>query len=182
MALINKNSKMFFSGNLVLLIKELRIQKFNNPFLQICSIYNFRMLRTNCYLSHNKYRNKKFQVVRKLGKKILILLWEIRLKVYQGHLIKKFLIIVLILWILWILQIKWTTQLNLLHKIRKTKSIIIYLAKILFLMELKSWNQESIIQRLLMTHIIINKFHQLCKQVLNLVCNQLMAHVDLIAY
>ena len=74
MALINKNSKMFFLGNLVLLIKELRIQKFSNRFLQICSIYNFKMLRTNCYLNHNKYRNKKSQGARKLERKILILL------------------------------------------------------------------------------------------------------------
>jgi hypothetical protein len=74
MVLINKNSKMFFSGNLVPLIKELRIQKFSNQFLQICNIYNFRMLRTNFYLNHNKYRNKKSQGVQKLERRILILL------------------------------------------------------------------------------------------------------------
>lgn len=73
-ALISKNSKMFFLGNLVPLIKELRIQKFSNRFLQICSIYNFKMFRTNCYLYHNKYRNKKSQRARKLERRILILL------------------------------------------------------------------------------------------------------------
>jgi hypothetical protein len=74
MVLINKNSKMFFSGNLVPLIKELKIQKFSNLFLQICNNCNFRMLRTNCYLNPNKYRNKKYQAVRKLERKIPILL------------------------------------------------------------------------------------------------------------
>lgn len=74
MALTNKNNKMFFSGNPVLLIKELRIQKFSNPFLQIYSICNFKMLKINYYLNHNKYKNKKFQGVQKLEKKILILL------------------------------------------------------------------------------------------------------------
>jgi len=59
MVLINKNSEMFFSGNLVPLIKELKIQKFSNLLLQICNNYNFRMLRTSCYLNPNKYRNKK---------------------------------------------------------------------------------------------------------------------------
>ena len=85
MELIIRNSKMFSSENLVQLIKELRILKSNNPFLQTYKICNFKILKLNCFLNHNKFQNQKYQVVKKLEKRILILLLEIQFRVYQHH-------------------------------------------------------------------------------------------------